>query len=62
MEAEPARLVTVCDRCRQASCWQGVFMCDEAREAGTVDVPVSVLRVEAREAPDFWKESPNAPR
>lgn len=57
--SDEERLVTVCDRCRQASCWQGIFMCDEAREAGTVDVPLSVLRAEAREHPDYWEENRN---
>lgn len=28
--------VTVCDKCHQASCWQGLFMCDESRDAGTI--------------------------
>lgn len=30
------RLITVCDKCLQASCWHGEFMCFEARTAGTV--------------------------
>ena len=37
------RMVTVCDKCLQASCWHGIFMCDEARYAGTVEMPVSEL-------------------
>jgi hypothetical protein len=28
--------ITVCDKCLRASCWQGIFMCDESRLAGTV--------------------------
>lgn len=29
-------LITVCDKCLQASCWQGNFMCDESRTAGVL--------------------------
>jgi hypothetical protein len=47
--------VTVCDRCLQASCWQGVFMCDEAREAGIIVKTVAELRALNREHSDFWK-------
>jgi len=28
--------VTVCDKCLMASCWQGIFMCQESQNAGTV--------------------------
>ncbi len=28
--------VTVCDKCFQATCWQGIFMCQQSYEAGTV--------------------------
>ena len=28
--------ITVCDQCLMASCWQGIFMCDKARDAGIV--------------------------
>ena len=27
--------VTVCSECLKASCWQGIFMCDEAHGADT---------------------------
>lgn len=29
-------MITVCDQCFMACCWQGIFMCDNARDAGTV--------------------------
>lgn len=45
-------LVTVCSACRCASCWHGEFMCQQAKNAGTVDVLASVLRAENREHPD----------
>lgn len=47
--------VTVCDRCLQASCWQGVFMCDESREAGIVVKTVGELRKLNREHSDYWR-------
>ncbi len=47
--------VTVCDRCLQASCWQGEFMCDDAREAGTIVKTVGELRKLHREHEDYWK-------
>jgi len=47
--------VTVCDKCHRACCWQGEFMCDKARNAGTINVPVSLLRRLALESPDYWQ-------
>ena len=47
--------VTVCDACLQASCWQGIFMCDEARDAGIVVKTVAELKQLDREHPDYWK-------
>jgi hypothetical protein len=29
-------LITVCDKCFRASCWQGKSMCQESQTAGTV--------------------------
>ncbi len=55
--ALPTPMVTVCDKCKRASCWQGVFYCDEARSAGTVDLPVSELRLMGLESPVYWKVS-----
>ena len=44
--------VTVCDRCRCASCWHGEFMCEVSRDAGTIEVRASTLLKEDREHPD----------
>jgi len=52
---DTARLVTVCSKCLQASCWQGIFMCGEARYAGTTDLPVSDLKELGREHPSYWE-------
>ena len=29
-------MITVCDKCLTACCWQGIFMCQQAGEAGTI--------------------------
>jgi len=48
--------VTVCDHCLRACCWQGEFMCDEARGAGTTTKTVALLRrINAGEHEDYWK-------
>ena len=54
-ERDAERLVTVCDACLQASCWQGEFMCQEAQGAGTVQKSVAELRLLNREHPDYWR-------
>lgn len=51
------RLVTVCSECRRACCWQGTFMCDEARFANVIDAPISELEKLDLEHPDYWKET-----
>jgi hypothetical protein len=49
-------VITVCDHCMRACCWQGEFMCDGARSAGTVDRTVSELRAGSYgESEDYWK-------
>jgi hypothetical protein len=46
--------ITVCDNCLQASCWQGIFMCDEARDAGIVVKTVAELRKLKLENESYW--------
>jgi len=41
---EKEQTVTVCDKCFQASCWKGIFMCDESRYAGTTEKTISELK------------------
>ena len=48
------RLITVCDKCLRAACWQGLFMCDEASGAGTTDKPIEELRKLSLESEGFW--------
>jgi hypothetical protein len=52
---KPEDKVTVCDACLQASCWQGIFMCDEARDAGIVVKTVAELRELKLENEDYWR-------
>ena len=46
--------VTVCDHCMQASCWQGVFHCDDYQTAGTVEKTIDELRELGLESPTYW--------
>jgi hypothetical protein len=52
---DSAQLITVCDQCLQASCWQGVFYCDDAKTAGTVQKTRAELAKLGREHSDYWK-------
>lgn len=53
---DDSRLVTVCAECKTASCWHGKFMCDKAKFADVMQMPVSELRELGREHPDNWRE------
>lgn len=46
--------VTVCDECFQASCWQGIFLCNNAVFAGTVEKTRKELAALNLEHPDYW--------
>lgn len=48
-------LITVCDKCLQASCWQGIFMCQESKFAGTVQKPRMELTRLNLEHSDYLK-------
>jgi len=48
--------VTVCAKCLCASCWQGIFMCDESREAGTVEKTIKQLKKLKLESPHYWRQ------
>lgn len=52
-------IIKVCDSCLQASCWHGVFMCDEASEAGTIDKTVGELKKLKLEHPSYWEAQLN---
>lgn len=46
--------ITVCDACLRACCWKGVFMCDNARGAGTVERTVGQCVALGEEHSDYW--------
>lgn len=48
-------LITVCDKCFRATCWQGMFMCDDARGAGTVQKTRAELKGLELEHQCYWK-------
>lgn len=51
---EDNRLVTVCDQCFKASCWQGIFLCEDSLNAGTVEKTVKELKSLNYEHSDYW--------
>lgn len=53
-DADLDRLVTVCAACKQASCWQAKFMCQQSDHANIERLPVRQLRVLGLEHPDYW--------
>lgn len=56
-EYEDNKKVTVCDKCFQASCWRGLFMCEESRNAGTVDLTITELRkLNTGEHYSYWED------
>lgn len=57
LDPSQRRTVTVCNACLRACCWQGFFMCDKARDAGTVKKTIAELRaLVAGEHSDYWAE------
>jgi hypothetical protein len=55
MPKSKEKLITVCAACLRASCWQGVYYCDEASNSATVQLPRSKLIALRREHPSFWR-------
>ncbi len=47
--------ITVCDKCLQASCWQGLFYCNDYRTAGVRQMARRELLELKLENPDYWK-------
>lgn len=50
-----ARKIAVCSACKRASCFQGVFFCEEARGASVACLSIEVLRALDREHRDYWR-------
>lgn len=55
MKTETENTITVCDKCLQASCWHGEFMCFEAIDAGTTEKTIVELKKLNLEHPSYWK-------
>lgn len=51
------KYVEVCSNCLRASCWYGIFMCDEAINAGTVVKTVDELHALGRENEEYWTDA-----
>lgn len=49
-----SRTITVCDRCLRASCWQGDFLCENSKNAGTVEKTRAELAALKREDSHYW--------
>jgi len=47
--------ITVCDKCLTSSCWQGLFMCDDSKFAGTVEKTIDELKELNLEHSSYWK-------
>lgn len=48
--------VTVCSKCLRASCWNGLFYCDDFKSAGTIEKTVQELRALGLEHPCYFGE------
>jgi hypothetical protein len=49
------KLITVCSECLTAACWQGIFYCQNYKQAGTKELTVAELRKLNKEHPSYWK-------
>jgi hypothetical protein len=49
------RTVLVCSACLRASCWQGLFPCEDAKDAEVTTKSIAELELLLREHPDFWR-------
>lgn len=59
---DPDRRVTVCSECLRTSCWMGWFLCDLAKAAGVLELPVWALEKLELEHSDYWEpEAPGVP-
>ena len=49
------KMITVCDKCLRASCWQGISMCPQSQTAGTTQITVTALQKLNLESACYWK-------
>jgi hypothetical protein len=50
------QLVLVCSHCLKASCWQGIFYCEQYKSAGIVYKTRTELIALNREDPSYWEK------
>ncbi len=55
-EIDMDKKIMVCDKCFCASCWQGILMCQEAKSAGTIEIPISLLHKMGLESSHYWED------
>ena len=48
--------ITVCDKCFTASCWMGIFMCEESQMSGITEKTIEELKELNLEHSDYWKK------
>jgi epoxyqueuosine reductase QueG len=48
--------ITVCDQCFMACCWQGIFMCENSKNAGTIEMTIAELKGLGFEHADYWQQ------
>jgi hypothetical protein len=60
MSLQKDKKITVCDACFKASCWQGIWYCDDYKRAGTVEKTVAELRELGLEHKSYWREAAEA--
>lgn len=46
--------VTVCSECLMSSCWQGIFMCEKSKNAGTIEKNIEELEKLNLENSSYW--------
>ena len=54
MNLRDNKVITVCNACLCATCWHGLFLCNESRNAGTVEKKVRDLKKLNLEHPKYW--------
>lgn len=54
-ESNQEEMITVCDSCLRASCWQGVFYCDNYFSAGTIQMTRKELAILGRESHAYFR-------
>lgn len=49
--------ITVCNKCKRASCWQGIFYCNDSTDAGTIEMTREELEKLNLEHPSYWEKN-----